>query len=140
MAERIYDLSDLGAEREKVRLPDGKLYELLGPADVGPLLGAKIDRARKLMLAEGEVGELDDVAEAERQERFTREQAKLVCPSAPPELLDRVPFQVCAGIVGRFMQGVRGIEGMDRKVQDIFDELAPEQATEQETTGQPGST
>ena len=126
----VFDLSNLGGERERVRLPDGEEYEILGASDLGPVLGARLSKLAKVQAAED--SDVDPVLLAERVERATREQVKLVCPSIAPEVADSLPFQVAAGVMARFMLGVKEMGGMAPPVQTMYDTLNPEKEAETE--------
>ena len=126
----VFDLSDLGSSREKIRLTDGLEYEILGPSDMGPILGARFARLA------GEAGreDGDEIQVATRQEASMKEQAKLVCPDMPADM----SFQICAGIVARFLVTVQDQPGLSPKVQEMFDKLKtePETAAEAPQTTQ----
>ena len=117
------DLSEIGPKRRKVKLPDGELYEIMGPADINPVLITKFG----LLCQQAEaLKKPDSIAEAEKLDKVVRQQALLACPFMPDDLAKSLTYQVAMGIIGFFLQDAAEIiasQGMVPEIQEVFDRI-----------------
>ena len=89
----VLDLSALGGERRKVKLPDGETYQMLSGGDLGPVLLNRFiplfDEAQALQGAD--IGD----ESAPRLEEVLRELSGMVILDLPEPLAKSLSFQVC---------------------------------------------
>ena len=118
---KVTDLSDLGGVREQVKLPNGELYDVLGPQDFSPTLAA---RFQTLSVMSEKLQGSNDEDDAVELEDLLRQEARLVCPTIPEDVAQNLPFQLAAGIVSVFLLGVGpGGGGMAPVVQQLLDRV-----------------
>lgn len=127
MPEIIRDLADVGRrQRVQYEWPNGQAYDMLGPQDFDPVLGAELEAVAEW----GAEDTGDKLENARRQRDMVRKQAQIICPDVPADVVNATPWQFLAGIVGAFTAGVQESGGMAPEVKAIFDRLqTPQTAT-----------
>ena len=92
---------------------------MLLPSDLGLVLG---DRFQKLRSEYESLEGNDDTESLLRREQLMREQAGLLCPGMPTDVLNALNFQTALGIVAVFL-GQQGASGINPALQEILDRI-----------------
>lgn len=100
MTQDIIDFSVYGKPRQRFRLLDGNVYEMLNSIELG---AAKTARLSRLGENSSEL-DMSNPDEAENIESNTREMVRILMPDIPSEVLDDTPFEVIAALAAFFAQ------------------------------------
>ena len=98
----VLDLSELGAAPQKVKLPDGKLYSMANPAELGVLPQQKVisryGRAQVLMRKKNATeADVDEMLE------MLLDVAEVVLPGAPREVVGRLSLNGLDKLIQAFL-------------------------------------
>ena len=109
----VLDLSELGAAPQKVKLPDGKLYSMANPAELGVLPQQKVisryGRAQVLMRKKSATE-----ADVEEMLEMLLDVCEVVLPDAPREVVGRLSLPGMEKLIQAFLSASTAQKAAER--------------------------